>query len=133
MPIKGEVEADLLIPEAEKDGKKVFIPKVCGEEMIFNRYEADKVREQGKYQIRESDSEEVLAPDEKTLIIMPGAVFDEKKHRIGYGGGYYDRYLSHYPQCRTIAVGFDLQIVEEIPADAHDISPEMIITEKRVI
>ena len=76
---------------------------------------------------------DILEPDERTLIIMPGSVFDVHGHRIGYGGGYYDKYLARHTQCRTIAVCFDFQIVEELPAEDHDICPELIVSEKRCI
>ena len=133
MPINNEVEADLLIGPALADGKKVYIPKVTGDEMIFNLYDETMLREDGAFHIRESQSEEVLQPDGNTLIIMPGSVFDQAGHRIGYGGGYYDKYLSRHPECRTIALCFDMQFVDELPAEEHDISPQMIVSEKRVI
>jgi len=133
MPINNEAEADLLIEPALADGKKVYIPKVTGDEMIFNAYDSERIREDGAFHIRESASEDVLDPDERTLIIMPGSVFDVQGHRIGYGGGYYDKYLSRHPMCRTIAVCFDFQIIDELPAEAHDICPERIISEQRTV
>lgn len=133
MPINNEVEADRLIGPALEDGKKVYIPKVTGDEMVFNAYDEEKMIEDGPFHIRESESEDVLEPDERTLIIMPGSVFDPQRHRIGYGGGYYDKYLSRYPACRTIAVCFDFQIVDELPAEAHDMLPEMIVSECRCV
>ena len=133
MPINNEAEADLLIGPAIGDGKRVFIPKVIGDEMIFNAYDPELIREEGAFHIRESASEEVLEPDGRTLIILPGSVFDVHGHRIGYGGGYYDKYLSRFPQCMTIAVCFDFQIVESLPAEDHDIGPQLIISEERII
>lgn len=133
MPINNEVEADLLIPLAKADGKKVYIPKVIDQEMIFNRCDDPADLVEGPFHIRESVSEEVLEPDGNTLIIMPGSVFDLLRNRIGYGGGYYDRYLSRYPQCRTMAVCFDLQVVESLPAEEFDIRPDTIISETWLI
>ena len=132
MPIRNEVDVTLLIPFAEKDGKGIWIPKVIGEEMIFNAYEEDKIEISGSFKIRESTSEKVLVPDENTLIVMPGAVFDVKGNRIGYGGGYYDRYLEKHPMCSTLAVCYDLQVVKELPAEPHDIKPQMIVTETSI-
>lgn len=133
MPIRNEVEADLLIEAAREDGKRVYIPKVIGDEMVFNAYDEALISEEGRFHIRESASEDVLEPAEDTLIIMPGSVFDVSCRRIGYGGGFYDKYLSRHAMCRTIGVCFDFQIVREIPAESHDICPEMVISEKRVI
>lgn len=133
MPIRNEVEADLLIGPALADGKRVYIPKVVGDEMVFNAWDPENMIEDGPFHIRESASEEILTPDETTLVIMPGSVFDLQCHRIGYGGGFYDKYLSRWPMCRRMAVCFDLQIVETLPAETHDINPEMIVSEERII
>lgn len=67
------------------------------------------------------------------LMIMPGSAFDRERHRMGYNGGFYDRYLSHCPMKATIAVAFDLQIVENVPHDWHDRKPSIIVTEKETI
>ena len=133
MPIRNEVDVTLLIPFAEEEGKEIWIPKVIGEEMIFNAYEKDKIEVSGSFNIRESTSDRVLVPDENTLIIMPGAVFDRNGNRIGYGGGYYDRYLEKHPMCSTLAVCYDLQVVKELPAEPHDIKPQMIVTESTAV
>ena len=66
----------------------------------------------------------------RSLIVIPGAVFDIQHHRIGYGGGYYDRFLEKVPGIATVALAFSFQIQEAIPFDTHDICPQVIITEK---
>ena len=133
MPINNEAEADQLIGPALADSKRVYIPKVTGDEMVFNAYEEHEIMEEGAFHIRESGSEDVLTPDETTLIIMPGSVFDLDCHRIGYGGGYYDKYLERHPRCRTIAICFDFQIIDSLPAEDHDISPELVISDLRTL
>ena len=133
MPIRNEAEVTLLIEPAKTAGKGVWIPKVIGEEMIFNAYDEEKMVEDGPFHIRESASDLVLTPGEDTLIIMPGAVFDGKCNRIGYGGGYYDRFLEKHPECMTMAAAFDLQLVEALPAETHDIRPGSVVTESRRI
>lgn len=64
------------------------------------------------------------------LMILPGAAFDRKGNRIGYGRGFYDRYLQHAPQCRRMGLAYFVQCVEEIPAGPWDIPAEAVITEK---
>ena len=102
--------------------------------MVFNRFtglgEEDIIT--GAYDIRESRSEEILEPGEGTLIIMPGAVFTPWKDRIGYGGGFYDRFLDEHPECKTIAVCYDLQVVDELPVEAHDRKPDYVVCETSV-
>ena len=133
MPIRNEVDVTALIEPARRDGKGIWIPRVTGEEMIFNRYDEDMLEPSEPYGILESASETVLEADEKTLIIMPGAVFDRIGNRIGYGGGYYDRYLQKHPCCHTIAACYELQIVDSIPAEDHDIRPDAIVTEDQTV
>ena len=65
---------------------------------------------------------------------MPGVAFDEKRNRLGYGRGYYDRYIAALPfKVKTIAICFDEQIVDFLPHDENDIRPDMIITDKRIL
>lgn len=73
-----------------------------------------------------------VSPEEIDMVIVPGIVFDHKGYRIGYGGGYYDRYLSGY-KGRLVSLAFHLQLVDELPYEAHDIPVDVIITEKASI
>lgn len=66
-------------------------------------------------------------------MILPGVAFDEKKHRVGYGGGFYDRYLEKHPTLTKIAFAFEFQIFDSVPSESFDRQPEKIITEKRII
>jgi 5-formyltetrahydrofolate cyclo-ligase len=68
------------------------------------------------------------------LVIVPGVVFDQCGHRIGYGGGYYDRFLSKIDlSVPRLSVAFEVQVIREIPAESHDLPVDKIITEERVI
>ena len=69
---------------------------------------------------------------EEGLMLMPGACFDRELHRIGYGGGYYDRFLEAHPHFTTAALAFTLQCLEQIPWDPHDIRPEYLFTEQEI-
>ena len=88
----------------------------------------------GTYGIEEPILEsETRILKEKAVILMPGLVFDRKKHRIGYGGGYYDRYLAGHTEHITAALCYAFQIIEEnLPWEEHDILPDYIITEKEI-
>lgn len=82
-----------------------------------------------------------------TMMWMPGAAFDQERHRIGYGKGFYDRYLSRLTdlengichECHTelrlttAALAYSCQVLEQIPYESHDIRPDMLITEKGVL
>lgn len=134
MPVRNEVDVTFLFNEAWERGKDVWLPRVDGEgRMRFFAYGPGTPLITGKYGIREPDVTRVLEAGEHTLIVMPGAVFSKKRNRIGYGGGFYDRYLEENPACRTIAVCYDFQIVEDFPAERHDKKPEIIISEDQII
>jgi len=64
---------------------------------------------------------------------MPGVAFDQKRNRLGYGKGYYDKFLSNNAALDTVALALECQIVEHIPATEFDIRPDCIITEDRLI
>lgn len=113
MPIRNEVDLEILRKAAWEDGKRVWLPKVDGKQMEFHFFGPESRLEEGAYGILEPEAGQVLVPGEATLVVMPGAVFSKSHDRIGYGGGYYDRYLSEHPQCRTMAVCHDLQIVTD--------------------
>lgn len=134
MPVKNEVDVTLLFDEVWKKGKKIWLPRVGGEgQMQFFSYDQNTSLIMGKYNIREPDSIQMLVPDGKTLVVMPGAVFSKNRNRIGYGGGFYDRYLEENTMCNTLAVCYDFQIVENLPAEAHDRKPKIIISENQII
>ena len=71
------------------------------------------------------------AQDEEALLIVPGVGFDAKRHRCGYGKGFYDRYLSKHTAHTTVAAAFAFQIMDEVPSDVHDICPQYLVTEEQ--
>lgn len=117
-----------------RGSKRIAVPKVKGQEMDF--YEISSMNE------LKPGYRGILEPEEKRpviaeagVMIMPGLVFDRKLNRIGYGGGYYDRYISKYGSSKLLktAIAYDFQIIDgDIQADLHDIKPDIIITEKSI-
>ena len=63
---------------------------------------------------------------------MSGAVFTPWKDRIGYGGGFYDKFLDEHPRCKTIAPCYDLQVVDELPVEEHDRKPDYVVSETSI-
>lgn len=129
-----EIDTTDILQEALVKGKKVFVPKVVGDDMFFFRIYSMKELSKGYKGIPEptGDTESFhYKPEEadKVLMLMPGAVFDRQRNRIGYGKGFYDRYLTDKKglQLRTIAVGYQCQVVEELPAQDWDIKPYQVI------
>lgn len=126
-----EVETRNIISHAWKHGKKVAVPKVMGDHMNFFYIHDFSDLQRGYKGILEP-KECHLVKDENVLIIMPGAAFDRNCNRIGYGKGFYDKYLNSHPYMKTIALAFEIQIVDSIPTDSHDICPNIIITEEKI-
>ena len=143
---KSEIDTTQIIEEALRLGKKVYVPKVeqeddgqagCGnnqQKLVFYRIKSMEELVEGYKGIPEPSTEAeryVYDPEtaERTLVLMPGAVFDKMRNRIGYGKGFYDRFLADKEelQVRTIGVGFACQMVEELPAETWDIKPYQVI------
>lgn len=135
---QSEVNTADLVNKALADGKRVFAPKVFGETMEFYQITGTGDLQVGYKGIREPVSGRLFDAKSNTghtLMLMPGAVFDEKCRRIGYGKGFYDRYLKRISETgnsvHTLALCFECQVLPEIPAEKHDVRPQMILTEKR--
>jgi 5-formyltetrahydrofolate cyclo-ligase len=132
MDFKNEVITRSIIEDAHKTGKKVAIPKIIGDEMYFYYIKSVSNLQKGYFGILEPETT-MPAMDQDGIMIVPGVAFDEKGYRIGYGKGYYDRFLQKHKRFKKIAFAFELQIVEEIPYDGYDVPMDLIITEERVI
>lgn len=130
---KREVETKGLIQQAWKDGKKVAVPRVEGPVMNFYYITSLDQLENSDMGIPEPKPENP-ADDEYALMVMPGVAFDRTMNRIGYGGGFYDRYLEEHPNLKRLAIAFEFQFVEgPLPTEPTDICPEMIITESCIL
>ncbi|MGI6031964.1 MAG: 5-formyltetrahydrofolate cyclo-ligase [Coriobacteriales bacterium] len=78
--------------------------------------------------------ERLVPADQLDLILIPGIGFDAQGHRLGQGGGYYDRFLPHIRRdCLTIGIAFDEQVLDSIPNDIHDCRVDYIVTPTRLI
>lgn len=86
----------------------------------------------GEWQVVSTDTDKQVKVPKFDVVIVPMLGFDDKLHRIGYGGGYYDRFLAEQPQAKKIGVCYENGKVERIPAEPHDIPLDMIVTESHV-
>jgi 5-formyltetrahydrofolate cyclo-ligase len=133
-----EVPTDEMIEQALAQGKNVAVPLVAPDhwEIVAARITSlrDDVRP-GTYGIREPDLQRcrLFRPEEIDLVLVPGIVFDGHGHRLGYGKGFYDRWLGHFPVKQRIGIAFDFQVVKKLPTGINDLPVSLIITEKRTI
>ena len=134
-PIRGEVATDLLCEEALRRGKRVCFPRVAGSGMSFCRIAGPADLQPGAFGVLEPGSAcEMLPLAAFDLLVMPGVAFDKDGRRLGYGQGFYDRYLSERPAGLVcVGLSFDFQIVAQIPAEEHDQPLDYIVTDSRVI
>ncbi len=116
--------------------KRVYFPKSdkLTNSMLFFQTVSVKQLEKGFMGIPEPKENMQLCykfnPDEDTLVILPGVAFDTRGFRLGYGKGFYDKFLSSRRQLSTMALAFACQIVDEMPDEEHDIKMDKIVTEE---
>ena len=132
MPTGNEIDTTDIIRYCKENGKRLAAPRVNGDTMEFYYFTDETDMEQGAYDIWEPTGTEAVE-DEESLVIMPGVAFDLSCNRIGYGKGYYDRYLSAHPHMKKVALAYDFQIVGRIKREVHDVRPDVVVTESRVI
>jgi 5-formyltetrahydrofolate cyclo-ligase len=136
LSMEREVNTYAIIEKAWEEGKAIVVPK-CNREtrtMTFRQITNFEQLETVYMNLREPDpsiTEEVSA-EEIDLLLVPGVAFTRKGDRVGYGGGYYDRYLVNYKE-KTLSLVFDFQIVSHIPVEPFDKTVQKIITEKETI
>ncbi len=129
----GEVVTHDMIAEALQKGKTIGLPVVEADghrlsPRIIHDFERDVV--DGPYGIKQPRKLPNNTMEQIDIVIVPGIVFDKNNHRIGWGAGYYDRFLGNLPRTtRTIGLAFDFQIVDEIPRiDPHDVSLDDVLS-----
>lgn len=127
LPYNQEVRTEPILLQALKDGKKVAVPKVYGDTMRFIYLEDLSGIEKGYAGIPEPVADEPVAQDEKALVLMPGLAFDKEGHRIGYGGGFYDKFLSAEPAHPTVALCYDFQMLPKLETEEFDVPVDLVL------
>lgn len=127
LPYNQEVRTVPMLEQALKDGKRVAVPKVYGDEMKFLYLDDLTKVEKGYAGIPEPIADEPVADDETALVLMPGLAFDPQGHRIGYGGGFYDKFLAAEPNHPTLALCYEFQMLPELHTEEHDIPVDTVL------
>ena len=126
MSYNQEVRTLPILEQSLRDGKRVAIPKCYGPEMRFIWME-DLSQTAPNRGIPEPIADGPLADDPDALVLMPGMAFDRAGHRIGYGGGYYDKFLAQEPNHPTVALCFSFQVLEHLETEEFDIPVDLVL------
>ncbi len=126
LPYNQEVRTIPILEQALRDGKRVAVPKVYGEEMRFIYLEDLSLVEKGYAGIPEPIGDSPVANDATALVLMPGLAFDRQGHRIGYGGGFYDKFLSKEPYHPTVALCYEFQILDYLETEEFDVPVDCV-------
>ena len=127
MSYNQEVRTLDLLEQALRDGKRVAIPKCYGSEMRFIWMDDLSQTLKSRCGIPEPIHDSLIADDPTALVLLPGMAFDAAGHRVGYGGGYYDKFLSAESNHPTVALCYDFQLLEQLPTDDFDIPADLVL------
>ena len=127
LPYNQEVRTVPMLEQALKDGKRVAVSKVYGDEMKFLYLDDLSQVEKGYAGIPEPIADGPVADDDTALVLMPGLAFDPAGHRIGYGGGFYDKFLAAEPNHPTLALCYEFQMLPELHTEEHDIPVDTVL------
>ena len=138
-PVRGEVDTRAFFRYLRSRSKACLFPKVVAGDLAF--YEVRDLSEMklGSYGIAEPNPESHVSPSIPDVVFVPGVAFSRNGHRLGFGGGYYDRAInalsagSRSMPLRFIGLAYEFQVVESLPQDSHDRSVDFIVTEASVI
>lgn len=132
MPVKSEVDLRSLIEK--HPGKSWVLPRILPEEnhrMLFHAYDPQQLIIHPFGMAEPASSSPLVAPGKIQLALVPGLAFDRNGWRLGYGGGYFDRFLKEFTGV-SLGVTFEELLLEHIPHDAHDMPMQWLVSEMKL-
>ncbi len=134
---RSEVATETVFQTLRQQGKTVCLPRTVPERKILLPliWDGEIALQPGYRGILEPELQagRVVPPDTLDIVVVPGLLFDRSGNRLGYGGGYYDRFLAlQAPQALRIGLAFSCQIIASIPAMAHDIPLHVVVTDREI-
>jgi 5-formyltetrahydrofolate cyclo-ligase len=129
-----EVPTQGIIDRLRREGRRVLLPFLEGGEMLAAEARPDDPLVPTSYGPREPSDRTPVDPAEVDVVVVPGLAFDRQGHRIGYGAGYYDRYLARLPaRALRVGIGFHLQLVDALPHHADDQPVDVVVTDRETV
>ena len=129
---EGEVATVDMVGVSLEQGKKVCLPKIISDSLEFFNVNSIEELKEGAFGILEPVGDKIK-PEQIDIAILPGIAFDARGNRIGFGRGYYDRFLKRVRNASIVALAFDFQIVDKIPSTKSDVRVHKIVTESGII
>lgn len=134
--IGSEVPTRPLLEAALASGKRVAVPRTLVAEHAIALHEVESLDElaPGAFRVPEPDPRvhADVAREDVDVVVVPGVAFDATGHRLGYGRGYFDRFLDGFRGLK-VGVTYDALVADALPAEAHDVRMDVLVTERRVI
>jgi len=134
VPIHGEVNLGPLLARAHAEGKTVALPRVDleAQRIVLHAQDPKAPLVPGAFGIPEPSPDAPVVPN-VDLVLVPALAFDPRGHRVGYGKGFYDQLLPTLEGAYRCGVGYDFQLVAEVPNTAHDVALDAIVTDARTL
>lgn len=130
MSFQNEIDTEKINEYIISCGKKLLLPKMLDREIIKAIEYTGEFKIDNSFGIKEPVGE--IYNGDIDLIIVPGVVFDREGNRIGYGRGYYDRFLKLYPRVRKISLAYEFQILDRLEVEEHDEKIDVIVTKNNI-
>ncbi len=135
-PLKFEIDPTVAVAHAWNQGQRVGLPRVLPgtRELQLHAYAAGDALVESAFAVREPlPTAPAIDPDQVDLVLVPGLGFDVRGHRLGYGQGFYDRWLPRLGRAVRVGLAFELSLLVEVPAGVDDVPVDLLVTDKRVI
>lgn len=129
-----EVQTRDFIESCLADGIRVCVPRHLDDRTAYewSWIRADTIWREGPWHVAEPEQRDPAAPEEIELAIVPAVAVDHYGHRLGHGGGNFDRLLARL-SCMRVALVFGFQLLEQIPTEQHDVPVHVIVTDTDVV
>ncbi|MBI1935635.1 5-formyltetrahydrofolate cyclo-ligase [Candidatus Woesearchaeota archaeon] len=128
-----EVDTHEIIKSALKN-KTVVVPKVVHHEIEPSLIiDFDNLVPSGRFNIPEPIEIMKIANKNINMVLVPGIAFDKEGYRLGYGFGFYDKFLKKVPKAIKIGLAFDFQVVGNVPRESHDVPVDLVVTEEKIV
>lgn len=129
-----EVPTARILTRLAGEGRLVALPRLAGEELEVRAYRPGDPVARAPFGALEPVGGELIPPEELDVVVVPGLAFDRRGYRVGYGGGYFDRFLPRTrPDALRVGICFHLQLVEEVPHGPGDVPVDAVVTDREVV